>query len=250
MDCDSVYLVNRIGYPTSLIEFVQEMGHCGRNRENTIIKPVDKFHIVATLSDYVYLYERLFYTTDCDNETNGNILSVEEKRELGKKHLLSMLQLITNTNSCWHKSLEYHCANPLDNDSVNPPCGNACPYCNDTMSHNFMPVKRDGLTLFLVDTFINMPSSTLSPSLLVDKLKTYPDVGTKVYCWQRSSNCPSSKYIEGTIMQLIACEIIKMHVIEDNGKAICTLYVFNNGTEPAYLNDSSWVNMLLDNHNE
>ena len=52
------------------------------------------------------------------------------------------------------------------------------------------------------------------------------------------------KYLQGTVMQLLACAIIKMNILQDTWQAICTLNVVD-GTEPSYLQDISWSNMYL-----
>ena len=72
LDCASVNLVTRLGLPTSITHFIQEMGRCGRNGFDVGI--FNTFGIVFQLSDYAYLVERLCAVEeDCnDNCTNDN----------------------------------------------------------------------------------------------------------------------------------------------------------------------------------
>ena len=61
LDCDQVHLVLRLGFPCSVIDLIQEMGRCGRGRtvqDNDT--PIDFYHLVTNLSDYIYLNEHLF----------------------------------------------------------------------------------------------------------------------------------------------------------------------------------------------
>ena len=51
LDCDYVQLVTRIGFPTSIIDFIQEMGRCGRQQSHH--NDHNAFAIIFTLNDYV-----------------------------------------------------------------------------------------------------------------------------------------------------------------------------------------------------
>ena len=91
---------------------------------------------------------------------------------MSSTNLLEMLQLITTTDKCWHLVLERQCASPVDGhvgDDIN--YGNAFPFCNDSIGDIYLPINRDGMTSFIVDTFITNPSGPLYPFVLVDKLK-------------------------------------------------------------------------------
>ena len=60
LDSSSVYSVMRIGFPTSIINMIQEMGRCGCGRSNDGSTPSDLFSLCVRLNDYTYLHERLY----------------------------------------------------------------------------------------------------------------------------------------------------------------------------------------------
>ena len=53
---------------------------------------------------------------------------------------------------------------------------NACPVCNGGIEEMMMPVKRIVLSKFLADTFINNSSGSITHTVLIQKLSTYPSV--------------------------------------------------------------------------
>lgn len=52
LDSSNAHSVIRMGFPSSAIDIVQEMGRCGRERTNKESKPSDNFTIVIDLNDY------------------------------------------------------------------------------------------------------------------------------------------------------------------------------------------------------
>ena len=72
LDSSAVYSVLRIGFPTSLINMIQEMGRCGRGRDDDGISPTDLFSLCVKLSDYVYLHKRLFSKVSDEQITNSS----------------------------------------------------------------------------------------------------------------------------------------------------------------------------------
>ena len=50
----------------------------------------------------------------------------------------------------------------------------ACPVCNDEIQHYVLPVKRDVLSKFLADAFINNPSGVITPTFLVENYRYFP----------------------------------------------------------------------------
>ena len=87
-------------------------------------------------------------------------------------------------------------------------CNNAYPVCNGEIHNYVMPVQREGLSNFLADTFINNPSVVITPNVLVKNLSVFPDVRQIVYNRSRSVKCPPMKYINVTVLQLIASGLI------------------------------------------
>ena len=85
---------------------------------------------------------------------------------------------------------------------------NACPVCNGDIHNYVILVQREGLSKFRTDTFINNPSGVITPTVLVKKLSVFPDVRHVVYNRSRSVKCPPMKYINVTVLQLIASGLI------------------------------------------
>ena len=79
-----------------------------------------------------------------------------------------------------------------------------------------MPVKRSGLSIFLLDTFINNISGKITPDVLEQKLSCYPEVGKVIYNWLRSNKAPSLKFINVTVLQLIVSGLIRLDFDDDN----------------------------------
>ena len=57
LDSSSVFSVIRVRFPTSILDMIQEMGRCGRNRNNDGTEPSDDFFLFLSLQDFVYLNE-------------------------------------------------------------------------------------------------------------------------------------------------------------------------------------------------
>ena len=185
LDSDEVHVVLRMGFPCSISDFIQEMGRCGRNQHTNNDHPlVDCYHLITSLSDYVYLNVRLFVLEEPESEIQQEtqLFSMEEQRKIQSADLLELLQFMVLDNGCWHVFLEDYSSNPLQ-----PPletttnCNNACPFCLQTIHKVILPVNRQGVTDFLAETFINTPTGELTPSAICKKLQGYSDVWDKVY---------------------------------------------------------------------
>jgi hypothetical protein len=119
----------RIGMPTSITNFVQEMGHCGRKQgrvEDTSINIIqDDITIIITLYDYVYLHERLYTVNDNDeipdndhiepietnvngdnNNTANGILTIEEEQKMQHDLINEVARLFVLNLGCWHTYIE------------------------------------------------------------------------------------------------------------------------------------------------
>ena len=107
---------------------------------------------------------------------------------------------------------EEHSGNPLLSDSSNPrePCGTQCPRCRGDMDpsskNHYQLFDRDGLTNFLIDTFIDNPVRKVTPAKLVELLFNSKP-GQTIYRRQRSDKPFSLLSYEFTISQLIATDI-------------------------------------------
>ena len=113
-------------------------------------------------------------------------------------------------------------------------CLSACPKCTGEMKAYIMPVLRSGLSLFLANTFINHPSGSLTPQDLIQKITVYPDVGKVIYNRPRTVKSPALKFVNITVLQLIASGLIRLEITTDE-KYYCRLVI--NNLSPAYLND-------------
>ena len=63
LDAADVYCVIRVGFPTSIIDMVQEMGRCSRGRLNLDGVMTDGFHMILSLFDFVYMNEKLYLSS-------------------------------------------------------------------------------------------------------------------------------------------------------------------------------------------
>ena len=135
LDCPDVHYILRMGPPTSIISFIQEMGRCGRISHLEEIEQHfnNSFQIVFSFKDYVYLFERIYYTDNNENESqyNNKIFSKAEYREMQVFQLNRVCRMIFLNQGCWHHILEVESSNnTIDSESSIPiPCGNRCPFC-------------------------------------------------------------------------------------------------------------------------
>ena len=88
IDSDMVNLVCRLGMSTSILNFIQEMGRCGRKRHDiqhmSMMTIQDSMCISFSMEDYVYLNQRLFIIEEDDtvaNECNEDETQVNEVDE-------------------------------------------------------------------------------------------------------------------------------------------------------------------------
>jgi superfamily II DNA/RNA helicase len=102
LDCDDVHLVIRIGVPNSIVNFIQEIGRCGRkNREclkqnNTA---TDHCVLLYNVEDFCYMEQRI-HSGNNDDESKMHQLH----------ELYRVLRLITlDQEGCWHALLENEC---------------------------------------------------------------------------------------------------------------------------------------------
>ena len=106
-----------------------------------------------------------------------------------------------------------------------------------------MPISRNGISKFLADTFINNPSGLLTPTLLIQKIIVYPEVGKVIYNRPRSVKCPPIKYVNATVLQIIASGLIRIEINEEEEICYCRLVV--DQLCPAYLKESIWDSLYL-----
>ena len=111
LDSSEVVLVMRDGFPTSMIDFVQEMGRCGRSRatNNEVNRSIHNcFHLIVSLQSLTYLIERIFApnTLSKNNlEMREKVISVSESNNLQLQNLIDVVGFIFNSYKCWHNTL-------------------------------------------------------------------------------------------------------------------------------------------------
>ena len=155
LDSPDVYVVCRAGFLTSIFEMAQELGRCGRGWLNESGKVTDNLHLILSLDDFIYLNTRLFLPSPIVLSIITPILVAHDEIAMQQKNVLVLLKLIVLKGPCWHVQLEILLGNPMD-----PPvttvvnCNNACPVCNGGIKDFVMPVKREGLSNILADTFL------------------------------------------------------------------------------------------------
>ena len=267
LDCDEVKLVFRVGLPTSILNLIQEMGRCGRKKENDISTNKNIFDINFSLSDYVYLNKRLYViednlneVDDCNDndtnlETNPNnnqidintmsidIICKEEQIKYQKEEIKMVAQLVCLNYGCYHSYLEYYSGNPsLVQWFRSIPCMDLCPHCDGSKNKMIKTVSKNGLSLFIADALINHKfGSNICPMSLAKALFNYPDVGKVVYNRPNSVKAESGLVTEMTIMQLIASGIIEMYIeLEKNPKVICKIGIDSSTATPHYLIPLYW----------
>ena len=203
LNSTDVYCVICVRYPTSIIDMVQEMGWCGRGRivSNCDEIITDNFFLKMILDDYVYLNRRCYLPQQKSARGVVTIMSEGETINMQRSRLIDLLKMIVLRGDFWHMMLEEKIGNPLEPPTVDlTSCVDACPFCCDNLSEYIMPASCNGLSLFLVDVFINNPGGELTPSLIVKKLTQYKNIGTLVYCRPRSPKSPSPKFLNTTTL--------------------------------------------------
>ena len=250
LDSPDVHLVMRIGISPSIIDFIQEMGRCGRmNYQQSLTIASDIFSIVFSIHDYVYLYERIFIEKEqinqdeSDSEMQNNLMSKKKYREIEVYRLNSVCSMMLLQFGCWHKFLERESSNPYVNynDMQSQPCMHFCPYCTNEINEIVKTVSRMGLCRFLADVMLNS-SKRYTPIELGDKLYKYPNSGTLIY-GRKSAERPEKKSdCYDTIIQLLLVGILNLTIEPSpNPTALCT--VTKNDIEPMYLNNAVWTNI-------
>lgn len=251
LDSSEVHSVVRIGCPSSIINLIQELGRCGRNRSLSHEPNQDWCLFLVNLSDYVYMNQRLFIVKENDNQTLNEcdtIISKKEERNYQIKNLIEVASLFVLDVGCWHSYLEKYCAEveELVNIDNNISCDGNCPNCMRQNKNTTIgtPVSRSGLTAFLC-RYMLVDNTPYTPCNLAKLLHDYPNVGKCVFNRQRSKKASSMSTCEVTILQLIASSIIKLHIEEDESpKAICKLVVDEESMTPTYLLPQYWKHII------
>jgi len=251
LDSSDVFTVIRVGFPSSLLDLVQEMGRCGRGRVDDGMNPSDEFILIFNLYDYMYMLERIYSKEINDESTNkkeerfcNKVISEKDKKKQQQEDLLDLLKVLTSFETCYHYEIENVGANPMLSEerfNSSDACGNACPICKKQLSNFMLPIKKEGVQNFLIHTFISSPPTTgITAKDMLTRLKTYEDVGKVVYGRPHSNKPPDAKYLHWTILQLIASSMAIIKISEDDSKGIFQLGMQTNSPYPIYLLYDVW----------
>ena len=251
LDCTAVVLVKRLGLPTGIIDFVQELGRCGRDLEK---QDQNCYNIIFTLADYVYLVERLFKIEKSKSKSKNSketeelpadkvtsILTKEEERDMALHNIQDLCSILFLNRGCFHNLLEMQLANiPLNSfNSYYNPCGDKCPYCCGHQEKMFKTISRVGMQTFLVDVMYKNAGDNYTAEQLSKKLYNYPNAGKDVYRRVTSTKATNQTDTSLTILQLLSANIIHLEVKEsENPTSFCKLSF--TGINPNYTLPHYW----------
>ena len=92
LDLADVYSVVRVGFSTSILEMVQEMGRCGRGRQNGNSLVTNDFYLLLSCRNFVYLNQRLHQPQPSLPDIVKAILTFDDKIRMQRDNLLELLQ--------------------------------------------------------------------------------------------------------------------------------------------------------------
>ena len=91
LDSNNVHSVVQVRFPTSILEFVQEMGRNGRGRRNEDGVATDHVRLVFSCQDVVYLNQWLYLPPEKPSTFSAPILSSFDEIKLQKTNILRLL---------------------------------------------------------------------------------------------------------------------------------------------------------------
>lgn len=94
------------------------------------------------------------------------------------------------------------------------------------------------------------PEANTTPAKLLFRLQKFTDVGKVVYGRRTSIKPLNAKYVEVTVLQFIASNMIKLSVVEleDTPKStVVSLNLLNDSITPIYLTSEAWKDWSLIN---
>ena len=78
-----------------------------------------------------------------------------------------------------------------------------------------------------------------------DALKLFKDVGRVLYNLPRTKHAPDTKYLQITILQLLATSIIQLRITDEHPTSVISLSIESSDSSPNYLLDCYWVGIPL-----
>lgn len=242
LDCSDVRMVLRDGMPQSILDFIQELGRAGRGDDASPV--TDKFMLMLSLHDYLYLLVRIHENNDnaSSKDVDKDVIPRSEVVQMEVNRLNKLASVLCLKHECLNVELERLGSSPSDeekNDRITP-CGNACPHCTGEFHRMFPPVRREGVVKFLVDSVVRSSHGDRGATELVSLLMNHKDVGQTVYARQRSTKSPDSTTVGLTVLQWIAAGIIDAYVKKNaEGKNEVYLRAGCNDNALFHFNDDS-----------
>lgn len=266
LDSDDVKYVIRLGMPTSVMNFIQEIGRCGRRistgEEINIVQ--DCALVAFNLMDYVYLVERLYIiendndqdtiaghetTAHSDNDSNTTNIRFDKEsiRKIQLHDIKEMGKMLVLGKVCWHEYIEHYSTSTFFEEnnvtSLNSSCAGNCPICDGSFDSFIERVDKNGLCRFLTYIFLTV-GGEYTPLQLSNCLFKYPNVGKEVYRRPHSKKAKSKVVTQITILQLIVGDILTLDCREcDIPLATVKLKIEENNIQPNYLISSYWDNI-------
>ena len=133
-------------------------------------------------------------------------------------NLIKVVQVLFLRSGCWHAIFEQ--CSTLSGNVPYSACINKCPYCRNDTRTFILPIRQEGLQAFLVHTYISSAHGIVSIAKLTQHLlKAYENVGKEVY-GKRSVKPPDTRYLQSTVLQLIASQLIILKPITDESEKV------------------------------
>ena len=85
LDLVDVYSVVGVGFSTSILEMVQDMGRCGRGRHDGKSLVTDDCHLLLSFRDFVYFDQRLYQPQPSLPDTVKAILTVDDEIKMQRE---------------------------------------------------------------------------------------------------------------------------------------------------------------------
>ena len=93
-------------------------------------------------------------------------------------------------------------------------CRRACSVCLAKLKDYILPVSQLGSSKFLPNTFINTSRVDLSPLNIVKLLHDFSSADQVIYKRPRSNTAPQNKFLQSTVLQLLASGMIELKILE------------------------------------
>ena len=154
LDYPDVRTVIHVGFPTSVVDAMQEIGQCRQgNADDESV--VNKYIVLSNLPDFIYLNNRLY--EDVDKDVKGakeKYISYEDNWKQQHKELIEILKTLILTSHCVDKKMKKGMNLFPPQLSQLKSCSNCCHKCNNENNSFIRLVWRDGLRSFIALLFI------------------------------------------------------------------------------------------------